>query len=65
MAMSQGQIDAMNNYANSLAEAIYHEMAPLYFPGIMNMNEEDRAEVKRYYATLGRAFYKFNNGLSE
>jgi len=63
MAMTEGQVDAMNNYAEGLANAIYNEMAPSYFPAVMK--QEDIADIKKYYQTLAKAFYKFTNGLTE
>jgi len=63
MAMTPEQTDAMNQFANGLATAIFNEMAPLYFPQVMS--EQDKADLKKYYATLGRAYYKFTNNLTE
>ena len=61
--MTPEQIDAMNNYANGLAEAIVNEMAPSYFPGVMT--EDGKAGLKLQYIIIAKAFYKFTNGLTE
>ena len=63
MTMTPEQIEQMNNWANGLAQSIFNEMAPLYFPQVMK--DEDKAELKKYYATLARGYYKFTNGFTE